>query len=136
MLDVENLRFEILFCDDVRQEASGKHILIGVFGTDILPSNLPGVLPLAMYLRVFGMTKGDHHFRITLVTSDGDWRGEIDGQTRVMDDTTASIFPFGAIPIHIEKPGAIIANLSIDGSNAVPIGSITVRAPIEPSDTP
>jgi hypothetical protein len=130
VLDVKNLRFEILFCDDVRQEANGKHILIGVFGADILPTMLPGVLPLAIYLRVFGMTKGDHHFRITLTTNDGDLLGEIEGRTTVFDDTTASIFPFSAVAIHIEKPVAIVVNFSLNGSDLIPIGGINIRAPI------
>lgn len=133
---MQKLRFEILFCDDVRQEANGKHILIGVFGTDILPSRLPGVLPLAFYLRIFGMTKGDHQFKITIATEAGDWQAEIDGKTTVIDDTTASVFPFGAMPVQIQKPGGIVAKISIDGSNPQEIGGITVRAPVEPPAAP
>ncbi len=35
----------VLFCDDVRQEVSGKLLLVGVYQADMVISELPAVLP-------------------------------------------------------------------------------------------
>lgn len=128
-IDVQNFRFEILFCDDIRQEVSGKHILIGVFGTDVVPSRLPGNLPIAFYLRVFGLTKGDHEFKFTIQSETKDWKGEIEGKTTVLLDSVASIFPFGPMPVHIRQPGKLTATFSVDGGEPAEVGSIVVRTP-------
>ena len=36
----------IVICDDVRREDNGKHILVGVYGADIVPGALPGGIVL------------------------------------------------------------------------------------------
>lgn len=47
----------VLVCDEVRREDNGKHIIIGVYGSDIVLSNIPKTVPLVACL--IGKANGD-----------------------------------------------------------------------------
>lgn len=57
----------VLFCDDVRRETTGKDILIGVYGGDILVNSFPQWLPLAIWAEIEAEKPGHHTllFRLT-----------------------------------------------------------------------
>lgn len=46
-------------CDDIRQEASGKFILVGVYSNGILIREVPGTFPLQVWFLVESEKKGD-----------------------------------------------------------------------------
>lgn len=47
------MRFEVIFCDEVRLEFNGKHFLIGVYPADLVPALMPATLSLALWIRVY-----------------------------------------------------------------------------------
>ncbi|PSS59834.1 hypothetical protein C6558_36020 [Ensifer sp. NM-2] len=60
------LKIDTIFCDDVRQEISGKHTLVGVYGSDIR-SQGHGTIKIWIWMRVSGLKVGEHEFDISLI---------------------------------------------------------------------
>jgi len=56
----------VLFCDDIRFEMSGKMLFIGVYLDDLVPVVLPLVIPLAIWVRVQGLSPGSHELRFAV----------------------------------------------------------------------
>lgn len=52
----------VVICDDVRKEASGKDILIGVYGGGILVPSFPVAIPVAVWMEIVPKTSG--HFEL------------------------------------------------------------------------
>ena len=56
----------VIICDDIRTEQNGKHILIGVYGGDIVVSELPVTLPLAFWIEFLPKRAGEFRFDLRM----------------------------------------------------------------------
>ena len=56
----------VLFCDDIRFEVGGKMLFAGVYLDDLVPAVLPLVIPLAIWVRVQGLSPGNHELRFAV----------------------------------------------------------------------
>ncbi|MBX7200814.1 MAG: hypothetical protein K1X51_15695 [Rhodospirillaceae bacterium] len=61
----------VVLCDDARKEDSGKHILIGVYGTDISLEKIPSTIHLAVWIGGIFPVAGDYPFSLRAVGPDG-----------------------------------------------------------------
>lgn len=50
----------VVFCDDIRIETTGKHLLVGVYGGNINVNKSPFQLPLAIWAKITGLSLGTH----------------------------------------------------------------------------
>lgn len=123
-------KISVVFCDDIRREDNGKHLLIGVYSGDLIPGQIPSRFFICMLARVQGLN-GHHHIRLQVLSPDGSVAVEIDDNLEL--DGTADGFPLAIvqIPILVEGPGDIIAQLAIDGGEMNEIGSLRIFIPPE-----
>ncbi|GGO26807.1 hypothetical protein GCM10010991_07810 [Gemmobacter aquaticus] len=105
--------FDALFCEDIRQEANGKFILVGVFAGSLLLASLPATIRLGALVRIWNLPAGAHQMslrifgeHLTEVKIDGDFENTID------NETIALAIPPAAI--QIGAPTAIMIEGKID----------------------
>lgn len=57
---------QFICCDDIRYEANGKMMFIGVYPEDLVPNVLPQLLTLSFWIRLQGVAAGTHalHFAV------------------------------------------------------------------------
>ncbi|MSU89263.1 hypothetical protein GE300_06470 [Rhodobacteraceae bacterium 2CG4] len=120
-----------VFCDDIRREDTGKAILIGVYVEDMIPSTLPSRFSLSIWTKFFGISSGNHPFKVEIDFPGGhkfEWPGEVD----ISDpNVPTSLFAAG-IPAVVKEAGLIKAQLYISGKN-IDAGELLVREPQPPA---
>ncbi|MDX8526306.1 hypothetical protein RFM68_17540 [Mesorhizobium sp. MSK_1335] len=124
-------RFDALFCDDIRQEITGKHILIGVYGGDIVPSvPFPHVTPVSIWTKIVGLPLGEHTFRFKIIGPDAQLAAEIVDTFLVEPNNSESVaLGFAGIPITFPKSGSVRALISIDDQPEFELAAIKVTEP-------
>lgn len=118
-----------IFCDDIRLENSGKHLLIGVYTSKLVVPELPWNATLATWVSLSGLGSGTHsiQFIVEYVTADstrviGDVSSEL---TIEQPDVQTILSPTGlAVPIDAE--GFIRLLVKIDGAEGVDAGRLKV----------
>lgn len=101
-----------VFCDDIRQEISGKYILIGLYSGDLIPSVLPLPVSLSTMIWVSGLSAGQHPFKVT-ISVDSSTIHEIEGVMQVADQTQQSHVVLAGFPLHFEKPCLVEAKIEV-----------------------
>lgn len=119
--------YTTIFCDDIRQEANGKHILIGVYGSDLVPSAFPITFPLAVWLKISDAPRGPHKFKLSLQSPGGSESG-VEGDMNIPPEAPANgvVLGFGGFPVQLNGPGTIVALLSIDNAEPEEVGTLQV----------
>ncbi|RYE41672.1 MAG: hypothetical protein EOP24_35940 [Hyphomicrobiales bacterium] len=120
-------RFDAVFCDDLRQEINGKHILIGVYGGSLIPSTLPAQLAICVWLRVTPPIAGPHRFKLGLRTDAGEAGVQGDLDFAPTSDSHPIAIATGQIPITVTKPGMIEAIFSLDEGPEQVVGTLAVE---------
>jgi hypothetical protein len=94
-------------CDDVRQETSGKFILIGVYGGNIGLPAFPAHIGLAFWMRSFPEKIGNYHlqFRVRGPNDSVLASGQMIAAIRELEDTVLVI---PALPVQIQNVGQIV----------------------------
>ncbi|MGV8833273.1 MAG: DUF6941 family protein [Devosia sp.] len=126
---MKNFGFTTVFCDDVRQETSGKHILIGVYGGELVPGSMPSSFPISLYIKLSDVAPGHHSFRLKISVSNGGHSAEIAGEVDLPASTAVFPMVFAGLPMNVDKYGEIIAELAFDDQPAVVIGKLSVSQP-------
>lgn len=106
---------DVLFCDDIRQEVTGKFIFIGVYSGDLLPQSIPSTFGLAMFLRVHGLPNGKHWFHLVVTYPDGSIFLEQKDQIETASQETPMALIFGGMQTQIKEPGNLEAKITIGG---------------------
>jgi hypothetical protein len=64
------MKLETLFCDVVRVESSGKHLLVGVYASDsMFVPLIPGALSITAFTRVSEIPAGHHDIQMQFFSS-------------------------------------------------------------------
>lgn len=105
------LSASIIFCDDIRIEANGKHILVGVYLANLVPAALPQSLALSIWVRLRGLVAGVHNVSFK-VTANGVTQVEADVSITVQDGDALSHMSLIGLPIHLTHQGKITFSLS------------------------
>lgn len=104
---------DVTFCDQIRIENSGKHLLIGVYPGDVMTvSQIPGTVHLSAWVKVRDLPAGAYSFEMTFLSPQASL-------------TSPSPF-YGAV--NISHPGMPATMFS--GPTSIPlsdVGFVTVR---------
>lgn len=108
------ISIQAIFCDDVRREVSGKDIIIGVYGVDLIPVTLPIDLSISLWLRVVGLPVGKNVLRLTISNQEKEDLVSLEtaGETYISD--LPHIFSFLLLPVAIRSEGYITASLKVN----------------------
>lgn len=118
----------VLFCDEVRREDNGKHILIGVYQASILVTRFPATLALAMHVSFEAQQLGDISLELELRGPLG--ASGIEFGININEET---IFPRLAgftlprLPVEVPEPTDLTVALKQPGQDWEIIGAISVR---------
>ncbi|KKB81043.1 hypothetical protein VW35_02425 [Devosia soli] len=121
-------KYTVVFCDDIRQETSGKNILIGVYSGDLLPAVVPGSFPLSVYIKVQGLS-GHHRFRMKLTSPNGHIAMEIEDEVEFVPESDSLPLSFQNAVIQVESAGKITVEFTLDDNDPEIIGELAVHIP-------
>ena len=116
-LTIGDLLLEMaVFCEDIREEKSGKFTLVGVFGGDIIVPSFPATVRAAFFLAVRSNLEGDRILRVRLMLN-GVQLGEATSAVKFVPNAMVGqiIIPPGLF--NAADPGAISVEMSDDGTN-------------------
>lgn len=105
-----------LLCEDIRQEKSNKHIILGIFADNIIAKEFPATLRFAIYVEIDLTILGEIEtvyfrflpHRLKPLDMEFDARSFNSSDARV---ATLQVRPFG---LHIDSPRSISFDVSID----------------------
>lgn len=126
---MNNLRGTTIFCDDIRQEISSKHILVGVYSGDMIPPNFPSFVTLALWVTVVGLEVGTHPFKIVATAPNGTPCIQNENVVHVRDGSRPTIFILGASVFSVDRTGDIVVTLSLSNGQPFEVGRIGVLSP-------
>lgn len=120
------MKVDIVFCDDIRFEVTGKHTLVGTYCSDLRISEAPATVPIWCWLRLSGAKVGNHTFELTIKSPDGKIANGANGSLEIIDSKFSVPLPVGPFPINIMGEGQIEASFAIDGkpiaTGILPVG--------------
>lgn len=119
---------DVVFCDDIRQEVTGKFLLIGVYASDLVPGVIPSTFPMGMFVRLHGLPPGTHQFRLTVAFVEGATVFEQEGAADINTPDLPMVLIFSGFPVHVERHGILQVRLKVAGCDVV-AGQLKVVAP-------
>lgn len=120
----------VIFCDDIRIEETGKQLLIGVYPNGIaLAGILPSVIRIVAWLQVFGLKAGDHELVLTLTPPRGASATQ-KAWTTIEAPELAVVPLLEPFELYADAFGDIEATLSVDAGPGQKIGSINLAPAI------
>lgn len=119
------MEIEVIFCDDVRFEVTGKQSLIGVYTSD-LRTNIPDVdIPVWIWMRIKGIPKGSHEFSVTLTSPNNASTSKASGEMEITREGYPVPLALGPLPVKINTDGLLEAKIEIN-SELVHVAQIHV----------
>jgi len=116
-------------CDEVRKEVTGKEILIGVYGDDIIVGAFPATLLLSLWVRARFDLAGDWAALFQVVGKSG--RQLLTPQVAILRSPGVNhlvSITFGGIPLQLEGPEQIKFQWHFGGGDWHTIGEIEIKA--------
>jgi hypothetical protein len=101
----------VIFCDDIRVEANGKPILIGVYPTNLVPGALPQAMSLSIWVRLRGVAPGAHMVHFT-IGANGVTQFEGQAPLVVQESAPDAYLSLIALPVQLNDYGRITFSLS------------------------
>jgi len=101
-----NIKFTAaLLCDHIRQEMSGKYILIGIYSSSIVFGSLPNFAQFQLFARANLHESGDHMIRIR-VNVGGIENQRFEAEVNVVEPSEDWL-PIPLQPIQFQVPGPL-----------------------------
>lgn len=99
----------VIVCDDVRREANGKEILIGVYAGDIMVQSFPAVIATSIWLAIRPTEKGpiNINFRLSLEGKEP-ISLQMQGETSELQDGSMTLPTIG---INVEEPSFMLLEM-------------------------
>lgn len=118
------IKFDAIFCDDIRREDNGKIFMIGVYPTNITLA-LPATLPLAVWVRFTGAKEGKNKiaFRIELP---GETGIEGNGELLVNENSASGSIALPKLPCKLSREGKISIHVVLNDEPEQLAGAIDV----------
>ncbi len=114
----------MIICDDIRKEANGKLILIGVYSGDILLSRVPAPFSPAIYLTGKGYTVKNTGFDFKVVVPGSEFEGRLNLEVSSGREFAINI---PAAPLQILQPGELKFQYRLAGGRWRTLGTKKVR---------
>jgi hypothetical protein len=108
MAEAETKVLQVIVCDDVRREITGKDILIGVYGREIFTPSFPLSVALTLWIRYTRNVTGPFSADFRVVGEGGNAITPPLKMTLGADDTSSyASAVFQGIPLQFQAPGKI-----------------------------
>lgn len=120
-----------LFCDDIRQEANGKFILIGMYTGEMSIGSGPLAISLSIWVQMSGLSAGKHQLHFRARKHIGSQRTDIarvEAEIEVLENGIAVGMPLQNLPVTIDSDCSFSLSVSVDGSPEIPAGNLVVKA--------
>ena len=134
---VGGLPFEIaraIACEDIREEKSGKHTLVGVYsGDSILISAIPGNMAIAFFMEVRVKKTGAFNISIKL-TGPGKHEAILKATLNLAQAEGVAIIASPRIDLLVDSEGTFLMDISTDEKDWVNV--ITRNISLNPSIAP
>lgn len=116
-----------IICDTIRRETSGKDILVGVYGKDIVLPSFPAHVMLSLWARAMIEANKNTTVDFRIVTGSGH---QLLPTSRMVfppppDPSSPATLVFDGIPIQIQGPDTILFQAKQDGGDWEDIASVT-----------
>lgn len=112
----KDYKFEhLLICDDIRREANGKEIIIGLYTEDIVCSSLPTTIPMLTFRIFLSLTKPlTANFELNVKAPNNQIILHAEGQANsgVGQKHAVLVFPF--IPVQFSSAGEYSVFFAVD----------------------
>lgn len=126
---MSNPRAHVIFCDDIRQEITGKFFLIGVYSGEIIVHVSPASFSVGTWISIEGLEQGSHDLKCKVFFQDSDGErlvGEMSAALDVKGDDFAVVIAPTGLPLQVDRSGSLVAKLEFDGFHELTAGSIKV----------
>jgi len=125
-IDVET----VVLCDDIRQEANGKFLLIGVYGGNIVVPSFPANLNLAVWILGHAATSGKVQVRLRVVGPQETVLQEGTFDVEIKDVLHGTIMAISGLPLQFQREGKMRVELASAGeADWTPIKTLGVILP-------
>jgi len=117
-----------ILCDDVRQEASGKTTIVGIYGSDVIVPMIPMVLPQLCIITKWDMSSGvfkEVGFRLEM--PNGTQLGPVKAKAPLSVKGKRLSMHLAFIPIQIQVVGTYKLHIKIDDDPEKEIGKFEVK---------
>jgi hypothetical protein len=104
----------VLFCDDIRKEASGKDIVIGVYGGPVNVHAYPTPFALSLFIEIVPTEAGQFPINLRISSPSGNPPVTIDANTLIQKVEPATVSIVG-IPLQLERDGLITVEAAVGG---------------------
>jgi len=115
----------VIFCEDIREEKSNKHILIGVFGGDLHVAEFPAFIRLAIFTEI--EIKGDIPPKVYLkISGPSEGMALMEAEPRVnseADNLQSIVISTPSFAIQAEAEGVIKVEVGFEEGRLQRIGS-------------
>jgi hypothetical protein len=124
------MKSQIVFCDDIREEKSNKHILIGVYGGEMNVNNGPTVIPISLWIQLLDLPPGHHSFKVLPRKVIGRQRTDLGVAEGEFDAVPDGVFAIAlpGLPLHVDSDCTLMVSLIIDADKEIELGRLQVRA--------
>ena len=118
MADTETKILQVIVCDDVRREVTGKDIIIGVYGREILTPNFPLSVPLTLWVRYMRTATGSFSADFRVVGEAGNAITPPLKFTLGIDDVNSyASAVFQGIPLQFQAPGKVLFQWKLENGD-------------------
>jgi hypothetical protein len=105
----------VVLCDDIRQEANGKFLLIGVYGGNVVIPSFPANLNLAVWMFGYTEKSGKIELRLRIVGPQEAILQEGMLEVEVKDFAHGTIMAVSGLPIQMQREGKMRVELASRG---------------------
>jgi hypothetical protein len=117
--------FDTIFCDDIRVENNGKLILVGVYGTDIILGLPENPIPLAIWVRFFGLSPGTHKNTISFKFN-GELVADFSGEIIATEDSIPQAWLNGVV-FNFNEEGTLQSTVTFEDGTEIVANPISVK---------
>ena len=103
----------VLFCDDIRREETGKLIVIGVY-TGGISTVFPSTSPLSYLVQVSGLDIG-HHSLDFVIEAPGGYRVDFNGGVEIVNPEAPVFISLQGAPMQYKEAGRLSFQLIFNG---------------------
>jgi hypothetical protein len=126
----------VILCDDVRREANGKEILIGVYNDTIIFSSFPAVLPqFVVRVSLSIKDKDSKVFKLLIKDPNGEELHRVSGNTPVPDVSDMMVLGTVYMGMLFQSEGIYTIWFALGDGAPKQIWDFVVRSPVNATET-
>ena len=106
MSEVRVKILNVVICDDIRRETTGKDIIIGAFGGSIQTPLLPAQLALSAWVQLSATGKGNLNFKVRWLSPQDVPLATVESKMQI-ERASVSAISFPQLPIQVQSNGKL-----------------------------